>query len=62
MVKYWSSMDSLSYYKRIMRAGLMAMHPQTGQIKAWVGGLDYNFFKYDHVKQAKRQPLSLIHI
>ena len=56
MERYWSSMDSLNYYKRIMRAGMMAMHPQTGQIKAWVGGLDYNFFKYDHVKQGKRQP------
>ncbi len=56
MVKVWSSLDSLNYYKRILRAGLMAMEPQSGQIKAWAGGLDYNFFKYDHVKQAKRQP------
>ncbi len=56
MVRVWSSMDSLEYYKRIMRAGMMAMEPQTGYIKAWVGGLDYNFFKYDHVKQGKRQP------
>lgn len=56
MEKYWSSMDSLDYYKRILRAGMMAMNPQTGQIKAWVGGLDYNYFKYDAVKQGKRQP------
>ena len=56
MVRVWSPMDSLEYYKRIMRAGMMAMEPQTGYIKAWVGGLDYNFFKYDHVKQGKRQP------
>jgi penicillin-binding protein 1A len=56
VVKYWSSMDSLNYYKRILRAGMMAMEPSTGHIKAWVGGLDYNFFKYDHVKQGKRQP------
>lgn len=54
--KYWSSMDSLDYYKRILRAGMMAMDPHTGQIKAWVGGLDYNYFKYDAVKQGKRQP------
>ncbi|CAG5005201.1 Penicillin-binding protein 1A [Dyadobacter sp. CECT 9275] len=54
--KYWSSMDSLDYYKRILRAGMMAMNPYTGQIKAWVGGLDYNYFKYDAVKQGKRQP------
>jgi penicillin-binding protein 1A len=56
MKQYWSSMDSLDYYKRILRAGLMAMNPYTGQIKAWVGGLDYNYFKYDAVKQGKRQP------
>jgi penicillin-binding protein 1A len=56
MVKYWSPMDSLNYYKRILRAGMMAMDPYTGQIRAWAGGLDYNFFKYDHVKQGKRQP------
>ncbi len=54
--KYWSSMDSLNYYKRILRAGMMAMNPHNGQIKAWVGGLDYNFFKYDAVRQGKRQP------
>jgi penicillin-binding protein 1A len=56
MKQYWSSMDSLDYYKRILRAGMMAMDPHTGQIKAWVGGLDYNYFKYDAVKQGKRQP------
>ena len=56
MKRYWSSMDSLDYYKRVLRAGLMAMNPYTGQIKAWVGGLDYNYFKYDAVKQGKRQP------
>lgn len=54
--KYWSSMDSLNYYKRILRAGMMAMNPYTGHIRAWVGDLDYNFFKYDHVKQGRRQP------
>ncbi|WP_192823359.1 penicillin-binding protein 1A [Rufibacter sp. LB8] len=51
-----SSMDSLRYYKRFMRAGMMTMDPKTGFIKAWVGGIDYENFKYDHVKQAKRQP------
>ncbi|MDR6194589.1 transglycosylase domain-containing protein [Siphonobacter sp. SORGH_AS_0500] len=52
----FTSMDSLGYYKRMLQAGMMAMDPQTGYIKAWVGGLDYNYFKYDHVRQAKRQP------
>lgn len=51
-----SSIDSLNYYKRILRAGMMAMDPYTGQIKAWVGGLNYKFFKYDAVQQGKRQP------
>ena len=53
---FWSSMDSLNYYKRIMRPGMVAIDPYTGQIKAWVGGLNYQFFKYDAVKQGKRQP------
>ncbi|WP_257883291.1 transglycosylase domain-containing protein [Hymenobacter sp. DG01] len=50
-----SPLDSLAYYKRFLRAGMMTMDPFTGQIKAWVGGLNYRFFQYDHVKQGKRQ-------
>ncbi len=51
-----SPMDSIRYYKRFLQAGMVAMDPHTGFIRAWVGGLDYNFFQYDHVKQGKRQP------
>ncbi|KAA9333536.1 penicillin-binding protein 1A [Adhaeribacter soli] len=51
-----SAMDSLAYYKRILRAGMVTMDPHSGQIKAWVGGINFKYFKYDHVKQAKRQP------
>ncbi len=51
-----SPMDSLRYYKKLLHAGLMTMDPFTGNIKAWVGGLDYRFFQYDHVRQSKRQP------
>lgn len=51
-----SAMDSLNYYKRLLRAGMMAMDPYSGQVKAWVGGLNYRFFKYDAVGQGKRQP------
>ncbi|MES2794531.1 MAG: transglycosylase domain-containing protein [Bacteroidota bacterium] len=51
-----SSMDSIRYYKKLLQAGMMTMDPFTGHIKAWVGGLDYDYFKYDHVKQGKRQP------
>lgn len=50
-----SSYDSLAYYKRFLHAGFMAMEPSTGHIKAWVGGIDHKYFKYDHVKQGKRQ-------
>lgn len=48
--------DSIAYYKRFLQAGMVAMDPHTGFIRAWVGGLDYDYFKYDHVKQGKRQP------
>jgi penicillin-binding protein 1A len=51
-----SSMDSIRYYKKLLQAGMMSMDPFTGHVKAWVGGLDYDYFKYDHVKQGKRQP------
>lgn len=51
-----STMDSLRYYNRFLQTGLMAMHPETGEIKAWVGGIGYRHFQFDHVRQAKRQP------
>jgi penicillin-binding protein 1A len=51
-----SPMDSLKYYKHFLQTGFMAMEPQTGHIKAWVGGINYKHFKYDHVKQGARQP------
>lgn len=51
-----SPMDSLKYYKKFLQAGFMAMDPHTGHIKAWVGGINYKYFKYDHVKQGKNQP------
>lgn len=50
-----SPMDSIKYYKSFLQAGLMSMDPQTGYIKAWVGGIDYNYFAYDHVRQGRRQ-------
>jgi penicillin-binding protein 1A len=51
-----STMDSLAYYKKYLQAGFMSMDPHTGHIKAWVGGMDHKYFKFDHVKQGKRQP------
>jgi penicillin-binding protein 1A len=50
-----SPLDSIRYYKMIEQCGFMSMDPHTGQIKAWVGGIDYRYFKYDHVKDGKRQ-------
>ncbi len=50
-----SAYDSIQYYKRFLQAGMMTLDPYTGHIKAWVGGLDFKYFKYDHVKQSKRQ-------
>jgi len=47
--------DSIRYYKSFLNTGMMSMTPQTGEVKAWVGGVNYKFFKYEHVKQAKRQ-------
>lgn len=51
-----SPLDSLRYYKHFLHAGFMSMDPSTGEVKAWVGGIDYKYFKYDHVRQSRRQP------
>ncbi|MCW3076257.1 MAG: penicillin-binding protein [Bacteroidetes bacterium] len=47
--------DSIKYYKGFLQTGFMAMEPQTGYVKAWVGGINHKHFKYDHVKVSKRQ-------
>ena len=47
--------DSIRYYKSFLQSGLMAMEPQNGNIKAWVGGINYKYFQYDHVGQGARQ-------
>ncbi|MEZ4922584.1 MAG: transglycosylase domain-containing protein [Crocinitomicaceae bacterium] len=64
---YWGEIDtimtpydSIVYYKSQLQAGLMSMDPQTGFVKAWVGGPDFKHFAFDHVKQAKRQVGSTI--
>lgn len=51
-----SPIDSVRYYKRFLHAGMMSMDPRNGYVKAWVGGVDFKYFKYDHVKQGRRQP------
>lgn len=50
-----SPLDSIKHYKKMLQTGFMALEPQTGHVKAWVGGNDYRYFKYDHVKEGKRQ-------
>ncbi|NNK30762.1 MAG: penicillin-binding protein, partial [Flavobacteriaceae bacterium] len=48
-------LDSIRYYKTFLRASMMSMEPQTGHVKAWVGGIDYKHFQYDNVIQGSRQ-------
>ena len=47
--------DSIRHYKHFLRSGMMSMSPQTGHVKAWVGGINYKHFQFDHVFQGKRQ-------
>ena len=48
--------DSLKHHLQFLQAGILAVEPQTGHVKAWVGGIDHEFFQYDHVKEStKRQ-------
>ncbi len=55
-----SPMDSIRYYKKFLRSGLMSMDPKTGAVKAYVGGLDYQHFMYDMVTSGRRQVGSTI--
>lgn len=47
--------DSIIYYKHFLQTGVMSMEPMTGNVKVWVGGIDYKHFQYDHVAQGARQ-------
>lgn len=47
--------DSIRYFKQFLQTGLMSMDPRTGHVKAWVGGINYKYFQYDHVGQGARQ-------
>ncbi len=50
-----SPMDSIRYFKFFLQTGVMSVDPPTGQVRAYVGGIDYRYFKYDHVYQGRRQ-------
>ena len=48
-------LDSIRYMRAILQAGFMAMDPESGEVKAWVGGPDFRYFKNDHVAKTRRQ-------
>ena len=50
-----SPLDSIRYHKSFLRTAFMSMDPRTGQVKAYVGGIDYNDFQYDMVNGGRRQ-------
>ena len=47
--------DSIKYYKLMLQNSLMSMEPDSGYVRAWVGGIDFEHFKYDQVKIGTRQ-------
>ncbi|MBK6264309.1 transglycosylase domain-containing protein [Marivirga sp. S37H4] len=54
-IKKISLIDSIQNSLKMLQAGFLAMNPADGAIKAWIGGIDFEHFKYDHVAQSKRQ-------
>jgi len=50
-----SPLDSIKYYKKFLRSALLSLNPKTGQIKAWVGGINFRYFKYDEVRDGSTQ-------
>jgi penicillin-binding protein 1A len=49
-----SPLDSIAYYQRFLNTGLVSVEPATGYVRAWVGGIDHEFFKYDHVRSTRQ--------
>ncbi|HET8860023.1 penicillin-binding protein 1A [Marivirga sp.] len=54
-VQTMSVIDSIQHSLKTLQAGFLAMEPKTGAIKTWIGGIDFEYFKYDHVSQSRRQ-------
>ena len=50
-----SPLDSIKYHKAYLRSGMVSLDPRTGFVKAWVGGISYKHFKFDHVMQGRNQ-------
>lgn len=54
-IKEVSVIDSIQHVLKTLQAGFVALDPQSGAVKSWVGGIDFEYFKYDHVVQSRRQ-------
>lgn len=53
-------LDSVKHHLQYLNAGFLAMEPQTGEVKAWVGGINHDFFQYDHVRESTRRQVGSI--
>ncbi|MCK7590029.1 transglycosylase domain-containing protein [Subsaxibacter sp. CAU 1640] len=54
-VQSLSTLDSLEYYMKFLNAGMISLDPKSGEIRSYVGGIDYRYFQFDHISQSKRQ-------
>lgn len=54
-VRNVSAIDSLKHFLKFLNTGMLSIDPSDGAVRAYVGGIDYRYFKYDHVSQSKRQ-------
>ena len=52
----FSHLDSLRYFNHFLHGSFISMNPENGAILTWIGDINYNYFKFDHVNQSKRQP------
>jgi penicillin-binding protein 1A len=55
-----SPIDSIKHHLQFLNAGFIAVEPSSGQVKAWVGGIDHDFFQYDHVKASTRRQVGSV--
>ncbi|WP_418638641.1 transglycosylase domain-containing protein [Winogradskyella sp.] len=54
-IKTLSAMDSLKHYLKFLNTGMLSVEPSTGAVRTYIGGIDYRYFKYDHISQSERQ-------
>ena len=53
-------LDSIKHHLQYLNAGFLAVEPATGKVKAWVGGIDHDFFQYDHVRESTKRQVGSI--